>query len=332
MLFIEGVMKRIPDIAISLTLALFSSCLLAAYTGPLSSQASQPAREGSGGIQVAQGEDGDGSASSSMGPRYTEAELTSLDGEIFVNPLYTGKVSTVRTIDKNGLIGQKVDIEVRIMTDGWRKFSLPQSASGAYGVIVSGDEGILKLSKPAEAATPAGGELKSIRRLVIEFGYLNTVFTFPSMNVLEPSKVEIGVLDISNNKFINGNIIAMKSDQAAVEFESLPSTVVNKEGNMRVSLKEPGGTFINSDIPAWGYNIIVSETDIGSPAPIKAEVFGLPDDAEIRFDFSSLTGQVIDPSTKILKVGEINKGAVVSTITTKIGGAQPLTVTVRRVK
>jgi hypothetical protein len=31
-------------------------------------------------------------------------------------------------------------------------------------------------------------------------------------------------------------------------------------------------------------------------------------------------------------VGEVNKGAVVSTITTKIGGAQPLTVTVRRVK
>jgi hypothetical protein len=101
---------------------------------------------------------------------------------------------------------------------------------------------------------------------------------------------------------------------------------------MKVSLKEPGGTFVNADIPAWGYNIIVSETDIDTPAPITAEVFGLPDDAEIRFDFSSLTGQVIDPSTKILTAGEINKGATVSTITTKIGGAQPLTVTVRRVR
>ena len=325
-------MKRTSDIALSLTLALFVSSLAALFASPLSSYASQAARSGMEGIQVAQGEDDDAGTTSSMGPRYTEAELTSLDGEIYVNPLYTGKVSTVRTIDKNGLIGQKVQIEVRIMTDGWRKFTLPASASGAYGVIVSGDEGILKISKPADSGTPSGGELKSIRKLVIEFGYLNTVFTFPAMNVLEPSKVEIGVLDTSSNKFINGNIIAMKSDQAAVEFEALPPTVVNKEGNMRVSLKEPGGTFINSDIPAWGYNIIVSETDIGSPAPIKAEVFGLPDDAEMRFDFSSLTGQVIDPSTKILKVGEINKGAVVSTITTKIGGSQPLTVTVRRVR
>lgn len=325
-------MKPISNIAFLLPLALFALGLAASQAAPLTPASPSSDRDGMAGVQVAQGEEDEGDSSSSMGPRYTEAELTSLDGEIFVNPLYTGKVSTVRTIDKNGLIGQKIDIDVRIMTDGWRKFSLPQSASGAYGVIVSGDEGILKISRPAEAGTPAGGELKSIRKLLIEFGYLNTVFTFPAMNVLEPSKVEIGILDTSNNKFINGDIIAMKSDQAAVEFVDLPATAVNKDGNMRVSLKEPGGTFINSDIPAWGYNIIVSETDIGTPAPIKAEVFGLPDDAEIRFDFSSLTGQVIDPSTKILKVGEINKGAVVSTITTKIGGAQPLTVTVRRVK
>jgi hypothetical protein len=277
--------------------------------------------------------DGDGrDTQSSSPPRYTEVELTSLDGEIFINPLYTGKVSTVRTIDKNGLIGQKVDIEVRIMTDGWRKFSLPQAAGGAYGVIVSGDEGILKISKPAEAAAPSGGVLKSIRKLVIEFGYLSTVFSFPGMNIFEPSKVELGVLNNADNKFINGSIVAMKPDQAAVEFQDLPATVVNKEGMMRVSLKEPGGTFINSDIQAWGYNIIVSETDIDTPAPITAEVFGLPDNAEIRFDFSSLTGQVISPSTKILTVGEINKGTPVSTITTKIGGAQPLTVTVKRVR
>ncbi len=281
---------------------------------------------------LAQAGGDDQDAPSYSPPRYTEVELTSLDGEIYINPLYTGKVSTVRTIDKNGLIGQKVDIEVRIMTDGWRKFSLPPSAGGAYGVIVSGDEGILKISKPAETETPSGGVLKSIRKLVIEFGYLSTVFSFPRMNILEPGKVELGVLNIADNKFINGSIVAMKPDQAAVEFQDLPATAVNKEGMMRVSLKEPGGTFINSDIQAWGYNIIVSETDIDTPAPITAEVFGLPDGAEIRFDFSSLTGQVISPSTKILTVGEINKGTPVSTITTKIGGAQPLTVTVKRVR
>ena len=288
---------------------------------------------GPGGLVLAQaGDDANGGAGLASGPQYTEIEFTSLDGEIFVNPLYTGKITSVRTINQSGLLGQKVDIEVRAITGGWRKFSLPAAAAGSYGVIVSGESGILKISKPANPPAAASGELGAIKKVLIEFGYLNTTFTFPSQNVLEPDKYEIGILNTTDNSFINGNIIAMKSDQAAAEFIDLPGTVVNSSGNMRVSLKKPGGTFFNSDIPAWGYNIIVPETDIGSPAPITAEVFGLPDDAEIRFDFSSLSGQVIDPSTKILTVGEINKGSTVSTITTKIGGAQPLTVTVRRVK
>ena len=265
-------------------------------------------------------------------PRYTEAVLASLDGEIYINPQYTGKVSAVRTIGKNGLLGEKIGVETRIMTDGWRKFSLPSSLTGVYGIIVSGDEGILKLSKADAPYTGPGGELKSVNDDVIEFGSLTTTFTFPGLNVLEPSKYEIGIRNNADNSFINGEIIAMKSDQAAVEFLNLPSTSVNKEGLMHVSLKKPDGTFVNANLRAWGYNIIVSETDIDTPAPITAEVFGLPDDAEIRFDLTSLTGQVIDPSTRILTVGEINKGTTVSTITTKIGGAQPLTVLVKRVK
>ncbi len=264
-------------------------------------------------------------------PRYTEAVLTSLDGEIYINPEYTGKVTSVRTIDKNGLLGEKVGVETRIMTDGWRKFSLPPELSGAYGIIVSGDEGILKLSKADSPYAGPAGELKSINKDIIEFGSLTTTFTFPGLNVLEPSKYQIGIRNNADNSFINGNIIAMKSDQAAVEFLELPPTAVDKQGLMHVSLKKPEGSFINSNLPAWGYNIMVSETDVGTPAPITAEVFGLPDDAEIRFDFTSLSGQIIDPSTRILTVGEINKGETVSTITTKIGGAQPLTVLVKQV-
>lgn len=264
-------------------------------------------------------------------PRYTEAELTSVGGEIYINPQYTGKISSVRTIDQNGLLGKKIDVEVRIMTDGWKKFSLPTELSGSYGVIVSGEDGILKISRPDDNKGPSAA-LTSVHTNVVEFGSLRNTFTFPSQNVLEPSKYEIGILDTRHNSFINGNIIAMKSDQLAAEFSNLTPSIVNEAGIMRVSLKKPDGAFLNADLPAWGYNIMVSETDIGTPAPIKAEVFGLPDDAEIRFDFTSLSGQVIDPSTKILTVGEINKGSTVSTITTKFGGAQPLTVLVKRVR
>lgn len=264
-------------------------------------------------------------------PQYTEAEFTSVGGEIFINPQYTGKVSSVRTIDKNGLLGQKIEIEVRIMTDGWRKFSLPPELSGSYGVIVSGEDGILKISKPDDNKGPAGA-LTAVQSNVVEFGSLSNTYTFPAQNVFEPSKYEIGILNTRDKSFINGDIIAMKSDQLAAEFRDLPPGIVNEDGNMRISLKKPQGAFINADLPAWGYNLVVPETDIGTPAPITAEVFGLPDDAEIRFDFTSLSGQVIDPSTKILTVGEINKGSTVSTITTNVAGAQPLTVLVKRVR
>lgn len=325
----EGVMRREINLTSRLVLSIIALCFIApeAFPAGLSGSGSPIGHEG--GVMVAQSEAG---AVTGGYPRYTEAELTSLDGEILINPLYTGKVNSVRIIDQNGLIGQKVDIELRILTDGWRKLILPQSASGSFGVIVSGDDGILKISRTENPITPPVTGLKSVNKVVIEFGSLSTTFLFPKMNVLEPSKVELGILNNSGGEFINGSIVAMKPGQAAVEFDKLPPTVVNKSGTMRISLKEPGGTYINSDIAAWGYNINVSETDINTPAPITAQVFGLPDNAEIRFDFSSLSGQAITPSTKILSVGEINKGTTVSTITTKIGGAQPLTVTVKRVK
>lgn len=265
-------------------------------------------------------------------PQYTEVELTSLDGDIYFNPEYVGKVRSVRTIDRSGLLGDRVEIEVRILTDGWRKFSLPPSLSNAFGVIISGDRGILKISLPVKPSAPGAGDISPIKRVLIEFGTLNKTFALPGLSILEPSKYGIGILDNKDESFIGARVIVMKSDQVAADFQNLPSTVVNNKGMIRVSLKKPDGTFINSDLPAWGYNILVSETDVGSSVPIRAEVFGLPPKAEIRFDFSSLADQVIDPSTKILTVKEINGGATVATITTRIGGPQPLTVTVKRVK
>ncbi len=199
-------------------------------------------------------------------------------------------------------------------------------------MVISGRQGIVKLTLPEEPSpSSASGMLKSINDLFIEFGTLHATFTFPSINILEPNKVRISILDTTNNRFINGDIIALKNDQAAVVFQSLPSSVVNSDGMIRISLRRADGSFLNSDIPAWGYNIVVSETDTGVAAPITADVFGLPDDAKIKFNFVSLSGQIINPSTNTLTVEDINKGKEISTITTKISGPQPITVTVVRV-
>lgn len=264
-------------------------------------------------------------------PSLYELELTSLSGEIFVNPKYSGKINSIRTLNRNELLGEKVEIETRTLTDNWKKLILPPSLSGAFGLVISGKEGIIKITLPQSTISSSGnGTLKSISDLFIEFGSLHATITFPSLSILEPSKFEIGILDNSDNSFINGDIIALKNNQAAVIFGNLPSSVVNKDGLIRISLRKPDGAFINSDIPAWGYNIIVSETDTGVAAPITAEVFGLPDDTQIKFNFISLSGQIINPSIQTLTVGEINKGVQVSTITTKIEGPQPITVTVRK--
>jgi len=276
------------------------------------------------------GIDGSEIAMASPPPLY-ELELTSLSGEIFINPKYSGKINSARTLNRNELLGEKVEIETRTLTDNWKKLNIPSSLSGAFGLVISGKEGIIKITLPQNSSSSTGsGTLKSISDLFIEFGSLHATFTFPALNILEPSKFEIGILNTVNNTFINGDIIALKNNQAAVKFQSLPSSVVNKEGLIRVSLRKPDGTFINSDISAWGYNILVSETDTGVAAPITAQVFGLSDDVDIKFNFVSISGQIINPSTKTLTVGEINKGTQVSTITTKIEGPQPITVNVVR--
>lgn len=266
-------------------------------------------------------------------PPLSEVELTSLLGEIYINPKYVGKINTIRTLDRNHLLGEKIKIEARTLTDRWKKLNIPTSTSGAFGLIVSGSDGVIKITLPESPSPLSGsGTLKSISNLFIEFGSLHATFTFPTLNILEPSKFEIGILDNTNNSFINGDIIALKNNQAAVKFEGLSSSVLNSDGMIRVSLRKSDGTFLNSDIPAWGYNIVVSETDTGAPAPITADVFGLPDDTRIKFNFISLSGQIINPSTKTLTVGEINKGVEISTITTKIEGPQPITVTVTRIR
>lgn len=278
------------------------------------------------------GIDGREIAMASPPPLY-ELELTSLSGEIFINPKYSGKINSARTLNRNELLGEKIEIETRTLTDNWKKLNIPSSLAGSFGLVISGKQGIIKITLPEGSATnPGSGSMKSISDLFIEFGTLQATFTFPEVSILEPSKFEIGIFNASDNSFINGDIIALKNNQAAVKFDNLPASVVNSDAMIRMSLRKPDGTFINSDIPAWGYNILVSETDTGVAAPITAEVFGLPDDTEIKFSFVSLSGQIINPSMQTLTVGEINKGAQVSTITTKIEGPQPITVTVRRLK
>ncbi len=264
-------------------------------------------------------------------PAYNEAEFSSLVGEIFVNPQYTGRITTVRTFLKTGPPKDNPIADVRETSDGWEKVVVSQSESDAIGLVTTGRKGSLRISLPKGELPSRSDKLQPLDDLVISFGELNAAFFMPLAEVSQPSGFGIGILDHKENKFINGDIVAVRKDQVAVKFHDLPSTVINRDGMIRVTLKKPGDDSISADLKAWGYNIIIPDISVGKPVPITAKVFGLPDEAKLKFTFEPLPGQEITPSTKILTIKRINLGAPLAKIVSSISGEQPLSVLVEKV-
>lgn len=264
-------------------------------------------------------------------PRYTEVKFSSITGEIFVNPQYTGNVTNVRKLFNYTPSSSNPATELQITSNGWESIKVPTSESDVVGLIVTGEKGTLKISLSKLEAPIEVEKLKPLNDLIISFGQLNTTFLTPSTNISQAGGFGIEILDYKENKFMSGDIIAIKDHQIAARFEGLPPTVVNSDGIVRISLKESGDKFLNADLRAWGYNVFVPDTDIENPSPIKAEVFGLPMEAKLNFSFQSLPGQKITPSMRTLTVKEVNSGEPIVTIVTSIPGAQPLSVLVEKV-
>ncbi len=262
---------------------------------------------------------------------YTQVEFSSLIGDIFVNPRYTGRITTVRTLLKDSSPRDNPVVDVRETKDGWEKVIVSESESDAVELIATGKKGSLKISLSKEKAPSEVDKLQSLGQVVIAFGLLSATLIAPDKKITKPSGFEMGILDFKEDKFINGDIVAIKNNQVAVNFHDLPPTVVNKDGNIRLSIKTPDGSFLGADLKAWGYNILVGEIEVGKPLPIKAEVFGLPEEAKLKFTFEPLPEQNITPNTKTLTVKDINKGTTIAKIVTSIPGAQPLSVVVGKV-
>jgi hypothetical protein len=264
-------------------------------------------------------------------PKYTQVEFSSLVGEFFVNPLYTGKITTVRTFLKEGSPRDNPIVNVRETKNGWEKIIVSSSESDAVGLLATGRKGSLKISLSKGGLPSEIDKLRSLNQIIIGFGKLSTTLITTDKEISNLAGFEVGILDLKEDKFMNGDIIAIKDSEIAVEFHDLPPTVMNKDGTIRVSLKTPDGSFLGADLKAWGYNLFVDDADVGKPAPIKAEVFGLPEDAKLKFFFEPLSGQNITPDTKTLTVKEINKGKPIAEIVTSIPGAQPISVMIEKV-
>lgn len=262
----------------------------------------------------------------SHAPLSTEILLTSISGEIYLNPEYIGRIASITPLGTDSPGSSKPKIEFNQTKDLWPVVIVPQSLSNLQGLNVTGEEGSLRISRSGGEKTPNGNELGTITKPRVGIGQLSSTILFPEMNVTEPSKFEIAVFDFKDNKFINGDIIALTNDQMAVKFENLPSTVISEEGKIRYSVKEQDGSFINSDLAAWGYEIMIPDTDIGKTVPIKAKIFGLPDESKVKFTFHALQGQRFSSPATILSVKEINSGEPITMISTSIGGDQLIRV------
>lgn len=266
----------------------------------------------------------------SEAPVYREVEFSSMVGELFVNPQYTGRITTIRTFPKGGPPRDNPVIDVRETDDEWEKVIVSQSESDADSIIATGRKGSLKISLLKGKKTAESDRLRPLSHLIISFGELNATLIMPPVKIPKPAGFEVSIRDHKENKFIKGDIIAIRKDQVAVEFHDLPSTVVYRDGTVRISLKKPEGNSLEADLKAWGYSIVIPDTGTGKQASITAEVFGLPGDAKLKFTFVSLPGQNITPSTTTLPVGKINMGASLGTITTSIPGPQALSVSVEK--
>ena len=267
----------------------------------------------------------------SEAPQYAEVEFSSMTGEIFVNPKYTGSITNVRRLFNYTPSSSSPGAELEVTSNGWESIIVPAYESGLAGFIVTGEKGTLKISL-SKGETPVEVDtVQPLSGLIIRFGQLNATLLTPSTNISKPGGFGIDILDHKENKFMSGDIIAIEDNQIAARFEGLPPTVVNSDGTVRISLKESGGKFLNADLRAWGYNVFAPDTDVETPSPIKAQVFGLPGEAKLNFTFQSLPGQKITPATRALTVEEVNSGEPVVTIVTSIRGAQPLSVSVEKV-
>lgn len=263
-------------------------------------------------------------------PMYSEVEFSSIVGEFFVNPQYTGKITTVRTFPKGSFPRDNPVVDVRETDDGWERIIVSKSEFDAESLIATGRKGSLRVSLSKEKPTIKSNRPQPLGDIVIGFGELNTTLIIPPVEISHPGSFEVSIRDTRENRSIKGDIVAIRRDEVALKFHDLPSTVVGGDGTVRISLKKSGGDIIKADLKAWGYNIIIPDTGTGKPVPITAEVFGLPDDAKLKFTFESLPGQRINPSTTTLPVKKINMGTSLGMITTSITGPQALSVFVER--
>ncbi len=269
-----------------------------------------------------------GNKASTKTPTYQEIRLNSLEGELFINPKFVGIIKSVEYVMGNEVASAKSDIDIKFTDDSWSKLVVPKPNFSLTGLKLTGQDGSLNILLVEEEIVVNNDELKALIKPKIAFGQLNATFITPNLKISKPGDFEIGIFDFKENKFINGDIIALKNNQLPVLFKNLPPAVINGDGRIRVSLREPDGSFINSELSAWGYNIAVEDTELGESVPIKADVFGLPKDAKLRFTFDAIEGQSFSVPVGVYSVEEINSGKPLTMITTSIPGSQPINVTV----
>ena len=216
---------------------------------------------------------------------------------------------------------------------GWLKIKGAEISEDSIGLVVGGTRGVVFIKEDSGLGHKQDGKaIEKIDELVVRIGKLEGAVYIKDFDPSVIEKLEAAVLDNKRKEFIWGDIIVVSEGFMAIEFDSLSREVINKDGNLRLSITTPNGSFVSSELKAWGYDVFVSDSEIDKPASIKAKIYGVKKKDKVEFSFVEAPGQEITPEKQVFNVKEINSNKTVAEIVSTSEGSQPLQVDIKRVE
>lgn len=268
------------------------------------------------------------------GSYHYEVVVPKLNGEIYINISKIGANPKVRELTGNGkYVDLNNNIKQEMVGLRWLKIKGAKISEGSEGLVVGGTRGVVFIKEDSGLEHKRVGKaITNIDELVVRMSRLEGTIYLKGFDPSVMDKLELAILDNKRKEFTWGDIITVSEGFMAIEFDSLSREVINKDGNLRLSITTPNGSFVSSDLKAWGYDIFVSDSEIDKPASIKAKIYGLRKKDKVEFSFVEAPGQEITPLKQIFNVKEINSNKTVAEIVSTSGGNQPLQVDIKRVE
>jgi hypothetical protein len=260
--------------------------------------------------------------------RRATCAFVSLEGETALNPEYFGsQVSCTFLADDGTEMEQEGVAEITQAPDGtsilnvFNKDVAKVLVGGAIGTAVLVAEGTDGASDPG----PGGMVARDGDIQVAPDGTFD-----PTVKVGDT--VNFG--DLGDSTFTVNDIpvdyVAAQDDQIGLYGYGLgPDELIGPYGTAVVAWRQPDGTVVMTEVPAWeGAIFVPPTTQPGQPMDIGLTLAGVPSNQEVIVDFIPGPGQMIDPLQVQGTAGDLE--GVIGQITVETAGAHQLDAVITR--